>query len=219
MTAYAHILLVALLALDLYMVSTTRLDACIRASILQAFVLAALPFAVGGVGPGAPLAEQLHLLVLAAATQIVKGTVIPWLLFRVLRDLGSSREFEPFVSLHYSQLINGALCGVAFFLASALPWPAPPGHTVPLGVALATMLIGLYMTVNRRKTISQVLGYLVMESGLFVAGWTLLVQPSLLVELGVLLDLLVAAMVMGILATRMDPAYGEVSAPGAGNEP
>ena len=209
MTAYANALLVMLLALDLYMVSTTRLDACIRASVLQALVLAALPFALGGLGPNASLSEQLHLVILAGATQVVKGIVIPWMLFRGLRNLGSHREFAPFVSLHYSQLVNGALCGAAFWIASALPWPTSRAHTPALGFALATLLIGLYMTINRRKTISQVLGYLVIESGLFVAGWTLLEQPSLLVELGVLLDLLVAAMVMGILATNMEEAPPE----------
>jgi hydrogenase-4 component E len=204
MTDYSGLLLVTLLALDLYMVSTTRIDACIRASILQAIVLAALPFVLGGIDARSTLNEQLHLVALAAATQVVKGIFIPWLLLRALRDLGSHREFEPFVSLHYSQLVNGALCGAAFWMASALPWPVPPGHTLELGVALATLLIGLYMALNRRKTVSQVLGYLVIESGLFVAGWTLLRQPSLLVELGVLLDLLVASMVMGILATRIE---------------
>ncbi len=209
MTAYSNVLLVALLALDLYMVSTTRLDACIRASILQALVLAALPFALSGTGTGAPLDEQLHLVALAGATQVVKGIVIPRMLFRALDDLGSRREFHPFVSLHYSQIINGALCGAAFWIAAALPWPTSRAHMLALGVALATILIGLYMTINRKKTISQVLGYLVIESGLFVAGWALLEQPSLLVELGVLLDLLVAAMVMGILATHMEEAPSE----------
>ncbi len=209
MTSYANLLLVTLLALDLYMVSTTRIDACIRASILQAIVLALLPFALGSSGQHASFAGQLHLLVLAGATQVVKGIVIPWLLLRALRDLGSHREFEPFVSLHHSQLVNGVLCGAAFWMASALPWPAVHTSPLALGVALATLLIGLYMALNRRKTVSQVLGYVVIESGLFVAGWTLLGQPSLLVELGVLLDLLVAAMVMGILATRIEAVSAE----------
>jgi hydrogenase-4 component E len=209
MTGYASFLLVVLLALDLYMVGTTRIDACIRASILQAIVLALLPFTLGAAGPHAALGEQLHLVLLAGATQVVKGIVIPWLLLRGLRDMGTYREFEPFVSLHYSQVINGLLCIAAFWIAAALPWPTRHGHTLALGVTLATLLIGLYMTINRRKTISQVLGYLVMESGLFVGGWTLLGKPSLLVELGVLLDLLVGCMVMGILATHIEVAADE----------
>jgi hydrogenase-4 component E len=221
MSEYAEVVLVALLALDLYMVSTTRLDACIRATVLQAFILAALPFALGA-GHQAPFHEQLHLLGLAAGTQVAKGVVIPWLLFRALRDLGSDREFQPFVSLHYSQVINGALCGVGFWVASALPWPVARASTLALGAGISTMLVGLYMTINRRRTISQVLGYLVIESGLFVLGWTLLDQPSLLLELGILLDLLVAVMVMGILVTHADldgATDDEPSVAGSGGEP
>ncbi len=206
MSAYANLLLVMLMAVDLYMVSTTRLDACIRACIIQAMILATLPFVLGGIHPDMAFSEQMHFVILAGATQIVKGVVIPWLLFRALRTLSSNREFEPFMSLHYSQLINCALCGVGFWGAAVLPWPVEHPHPLALGVALSTLLIGLYMAINRKKAISQILGYLVIESGLFVAGWALLKQPSSLMELGVLLDLLVAAMVMGILATRMDAA-------------
>ncbi len=217
MSAYADILLVLLMVVDLYMVSTTRIDACIRASIFQAMILAVLPFALGAIHPDASFNEQLHFVVLAGATQIVKGILIPWLLFRALKTLSSNREFEPFMSLHYSQLINCALCVVAFWGSSVLPWPTEQSHPLALGVALSTLLIGLYMTVNRKKAISQILGYLVIESGLFVAGWALLKQPSALMELGVLLDLLIAAMVMGILATRMDAAADEAKADQGGD--
>jgi hydrogenase-4 component E len=219
MSLYADTLLVALMVINLYMVSTTRLDACIRVSILQAIVLATVPFALSGPGPGAALTEQLHFVVLAGATQIIKGIVIPWLLFRAMRVLATYREFEPFVSLHYSQFINGALCGLAFWGGAVLPWPMAQAHQLALGVALSTLLIGLYMVINRRRAISQILGYQVIESGLFVAGWALLKQPSLLMELGVLLDLLVAAMVMGLLATRVDTAADESTNSAAGGEP
>ncbi|MBI2898132.1 MAG: hydrogenase [Deltaproteobacteria bacterium] len=220
MTEYANALLVVLLALDLYMVSTSRLDACIRASALQGIVLAALPFVLVGVGAGSSASDVLHLGAIAAGTLLVKSVFIPWLLFRALRDLGSTREFEPFVSLHLSQLVNGALCGAAFWIAAVLPWPTAGASTMALGVGLATLFIGVYMTVNRRKTVSQVLGFLVIESALLVIGWTLLRQPSLILEIGALLDVLVAVMVMGILATRLEAASdGEQPVREVGDEP
>ena len=214
MTAYADVILVSLLLLDLYMVSTSRIIACIRVSVLQAVVLAALPFALGAARPGAPASDIVHFVFLAVLTLGVKGALIPWLLLRVLRGLGTHREFEPFVSLHLSQLVNGALVGIAFWMAWALPWPSVRAHPLAFGVGLATLLIGLYMTVNRKKALSQILGYLVIESGLFVIGWTLLGRPSLVVELGVLLDVLVAIMVMGLLVTRLDVTDDEPTAEG-----
>jgi hydrogenase-4 component E len=215
-TDYASVLLVTLLALDLYMVSTSRLDACIRTSRLQAVALAGLPFTLGAVGPGVSAGEVIHLALIAAATLAVKGVFIPWLLLRALRDLGVDREFEPYVSLHLSQLVNGALVGASFWIASALPWPGAHGHTLAFGVGLSTLFVGLYMTINRRTALSQVLGYLVIESGLFVIGWALLGRPSLVVELGALLDVLVAIMVMGILATHLDTPPDASAAPGTG---
>jgi hydrogenase-4 component E len=211
-TAYASPLLVALLVTDLYMVSTSRIDASIKATVLQAMLLALAPFALVGVDAATPVEDVVHIAFLGIATFAIKGAFIPWMLFRALRGLGSNREFEPYVSLHVSQLVNGALIGVAFWIASELPWPAAPGQTLAFGVGLATLLVGLYMTVNRRKALSQVLGYLVMESGLFVIGWAMLRKPSFAVELGVLLDVLVAIMVMGVLVSDLDVPADEVDA-------
>jgi hydrogenase-4 component E len=217
-SAYADALLVALLMLDLYMVSTGRIDACVRGSVLQAVVLAVLPLALG-LGPSASSSDVLHLALLGALTLGVKGVFIPRLLLRVLRGLGTNREFEPFISLHLSQFVNGALVGAAFWIAYVLPWPTVRSRPLAFGVGLATLFVGTYMTINRKKALSQVLGYLVLESGLFVIGWTMLGRPSLVVELGVMLDVLVAIMVMGLLVSDLDVAQGEAAAPPEEDEP
>jgi len=217
MTAYADALLVALLALDLYMVSTNRLGACVRASALQGIVLAALPFVLAGVGPSSPVSDAVHLAAVAAVTLVIKTFFIPWSLFRALRNRGDSREFEPFVSLHLSQVVNGALCGGAFWIAAALPPQSADVDTMGLGAGLATLFMGLYMTVNRRKNISQVLGFLVIENGVMVIGWALLRKPSLIIEVGALLDVLVAVMVLGLLATRLEVTARDREREGGGN--
>ena len=204
MGALGNLLLLALVVVDLYMVSTTRLDACVRASALQGLVLSALPFALVAPGSGTSSRDLIHLAAIALATLLVKSLLIPGLLLRELRLLGVRREFKPFVSLHVSQLINGALVGVAFWLAWALPWPGASADTMGLGSGLATLLVGVYMTINRRKALSQVLGFLVIESGLVVIGWSLLREPSLILEIGAMLDVLVAVMVMGVLATDLE---------------
>jgi len=215
MTGYAGTLLVVLLALDLYMISTSRLGACIRATALQGVVLAVLPLALTGISSSTPTSEVLRLVAVAIATLCVKSGFIPWLMFRTLRGRGESREFEPFVSLHLSQIVNGALFGGAFWIAISLPPAWAHIHTMGLGVGLATLFVGLYMTINRRKEISQVLGFLVLESGVMVIGWALLRQPSFIIEVGALLDVLVAAMVLGILATGLQASPDEA---GVGEE-
>lgn len=216
MTDYGEVLLVILLLLDLYMVSTHRLISCIKALVVQGVVLAALIFPLSGIGMNSSVPEIIDAVVSLMIILIIKGIFIPWMLFRFYRKMGSPREFEPFISLHLSQFVNGLLIGVAFWAASVLPWPGKTGKSVALGIGLATMLIGLFMTVNRKKALSQVFGYLVIESGLFVISWTILGQSSLLIDIGSLLDLLVAVMVLGVLATRMEKDWKEPSATAGG---
>jgi len=209
MTTYADSLLVALLALDLYMVSTNRLGSCIRASALQGVLLSALPVLVSGIGPSSSFWDAMHLAAIVIGTLCVKGLLIPWVLFRAMRSRGETREFEPFVSLHLSQVINGVLCGGAFWIATGLSLPAANGHAMGLAVGLATLFIGLYMIINRHNSISQVLGFLVVESGVMVIAWALLRKPSFVIEVGALLDVLVAVMVLGVLATSLEATGSE----------
>ena len=66
-------------------------------------------------------------------------------------------------------------------------------------MAISTILIGLFLIISRKKAVSQVLGFLVMENGIYVFGVGVVQETSLLVELGVLLDVFVAVFVMGII--------------------
>jgi len=219
MTEYADTLLITLLALDLYMVSTSRLGACIRATAIQGVVLAMLPLTLTGINSNSPTSDIIRLAAVVMATLCIKTGFIPWLLFRALHNRGENRESEPFVSLHRSQIANGALCGGAFWIATSLPPAWAHIYTMGLGIGLATLFIGLYMAINRRKNISQVLGFLVLESGVMVIGWALLRKPSFIIEVGALLDVLVAVMVLGLLATGLEPSSDEVRVREAGANP
>jgi hydrogenase-4 component E len=191
----ADLILLMVILLDLVMASTGRLTACIRASALQGALLALLPAAFWWEGSAAA-AE--HVAVLCAGTFAVKAVVIPWLLLRSLRRAGVRREAEPFVSLHVGLLLATLLVGIAFWLGTRLvpPRPAPSALLVP--AALATILVGFLILVARRKAITQVVGYLVVENGVFVFGQLLASALPFVVELGIFLDLLVGVFVMGI---------------------
>ena len=121
MTGYADFLLLAVLALDLYVVYTGRLAGCVRASALQGAALALLPVVQYLETPSANLA---HVLVMAAGALLFKAIFIPRLLMRALREVGVRRDVEPFVSLHLSVLLAGVLVGLSFWLATVLALPA-----------------------------------------------------------------------------------------------
>ena len=77
-----------------------------------------------------------------------------------------------------------------------LPRPAPSAAVVP--AALSTLLLGFLILVSRRQAITQVVGYLMLENGVFMFGQTLIREMPFAAELAILLDLLVGVFVMGI---------------------
>ncbi|MGC9984247.1 MAG: NADH-quinone oxidoreductase subunit K [Polyangia bacterium] len=207
MTGYADLLLLAVLVLDLYVVYTSRLAACVRASALQGATLALLPVVHYLETPSAHL---VHVLVMAASALAFKAIFIPRLLMRALRDAGVRRDVEPFVSLHLSVLLAGVLVGISFWLATVLALPVAGTTHLFVPTAFATFLIGFLVLVSRRKAITQVIGYLLIENGAYVFGQSLAAQMPFVVELGLLLDLLVGVFVMGIVIHQINREFDHI---------
>lgn len=185
-------LLVVVLLLNFFLLGTTRIVTAVRTSALQGAVLGLLALVVHGTGSLSP-----WLVALGAA--LVKGVAIPALLLRALRDVAIRREMEPLLG-PIPSLVAGALAtGAATAFTRRLPLAPEHQGSLIVPAALATVLVGLLLLVTRRKAITQVVGYLVLENGIYLMGLTLLGAVPFLVELGVLLDLLVAIFVMGIM--------------------
>ena len=71
-------------------------------------------------------------------------------------------------------------------------------------------LTGFLLLTTRRKAITQVVGYLILENGIFVMGLTLLEAMPFLVEIGVLLDLFVGIFVMGIIINHINREFSSL---------
>ncbi|MGH9750880.1 MAG: hydrogenase [Candidatus Polarisedimenticolia bacterium] len=207
MSGAVDFLLLSVLVLDVYILSSSRLFAAVRASALQGAALAALPLLLAS---GRGTEALVHASAMSLGTLAIKAIVIPLLLGRAIRIAGIRREAEPFVSLHLSVLIGAGLIGFAFVLSRhlVLPLPVPTAMLVP--VALATLLLGCLILVVRRKAITQVVGYLMVENGVFVFGQALSRQIPIVVELGILLDLLVGVFVMGITIHHISREFDHI---------
>ena len=186
--------LVALL--NLAMLATSRLSAYIRIFAAQSFLLALLPTALQ-FQPTQVLGA--HAIGITAGTIVFKVVVIPRILLRLLRSGEIHVEIEPFLGFTASVLFGGVITIASFGLAGHLLLPVEPVTDLILPVALATVLIGLLILVSRLKAITQVLGYLVVENGVFAFGLLLLEQMPGMVEMAILLDLFVAVFIMGIV--------------------
>src|SRR5436853_4338011 len=185
-------LTVLLVFTNLRLLGLSRINASIRTVAAQGILLGLI--AVGAnVGHLTP-----RIVAIAAAGILIKGVAFPLLLFRALRAAKIRREVEPFLGY-----IPSVLSGVAAFLislevASRLPLPIRPMSDLLVPTSLSTMFVGLLLIVSRKKALSQALGYLVFENGIYVFGVGVAYEAPALVEMGILLDVFVAVFVMGI---------------------
>ncbi len=204
MSRGADAVLVFLVLTNLVLLGSSRLAACIRVCAFQGLLLGALTILVQ--------ADELTLrgMLLAVGSMVVKGAVFPWLLFRALREANVRREEEPFVGYTLS-LIVGLLClGASLWLGSRLPLPRHVSSHLVVPAAFFSILVGLLLIVSRKLALTQVLGYLVLENGIYTFGVALAHEEPLLVELGVLLDVFVAVFVMGIAIFHISREFDHI---------
>jgi hydrogenase-4 component E len=189
---------------NLRLLGTSRLVACIRIVAIQGILLGLLPifFHAGSL--------TLRVALQATASMITKGVVFPWLLTRAVRGADVRREMDPIVGYTSSLLVGGALLGVALWLGWRLPLPVPTGSQFMIAVSLFTIMVGLFMIVARRMAITQVLGYLAMENGIYTFGLAFAEKEPLLVEMGILLDAFMAVFVMGIMIYHINREFDHI---------
>jgi hydrogenase-4 component E len=133
---------------------------------------------------------QSHLYLSAALTLLLKVLLLPWLLHRMIRRLEVYWDTEP--------LLNTAGTMLAFGLAQPIAALANTAMRNAIGIALAVILLAFITMITRRKAMSQVVGFLSMENGLFFGAMSATYGMPMIVELGVALDVLVAMLVLGV---------------------
>jgi hydrogenase-4 component E len=197
------ILSVLLILLNFRLLGTSRLAAGIQTAALQAVVLGVLPILAN------PSISAQLIVVLVIAT-ILKAGVLPWLIRRSAREASVQSEVDPILGFTTSLLVGVGLFAACISIANRLHMPAEvkSGFLVP--VALFTVFCGLFLIIFRRKAVTQVLGYLVMENGIFLFGMAFAVHEAFLVEMGVLLDVFAAVFVMGIAIYHISREFDHV---------
>jgi hydrogenase-4 component E len=203
-TTLVDAMLVGLVLTSFVVLGSSRFGSCIRVVALQGVLLGVFTVAVR------PEEASLRAWLLALASMSAKGVAFPWLLGRALRDAEVRREVEPLVGYGPSVAIGLVGLAAALWFAGRLPPPHVVVPSLAVPVALFTMLAGLFLVVARRQALMQVLGYLVMENGVYVFGVSLVQGTPMLVELGVLLDVFVAVFVMGIAIFHISREFDHI---------
>ena len=195
-----NLLIGVAMGLNLLALGSSRLPSVIRAMSVQGVVLGLLPLVIESDFNWAAT-------LVALVTIAVKGFAIPILLRRAMRAANIERELEPFIGFVPSLLLGafGTIAAVA--AARALPLLPEHANTLVVPGALASILTGFVLLVGRVKAISQVCGYLIMENGIYLFGMLLIRSTPLLVESGILLDLIAGVFVIGIIVDRIQRAF------------
>ena len=202
---YINLTLVLIMLINLALLGSSRLTACIQLSAAQGILLAVLPLELPGHAMWSTIGVAFVILVL-------KGFVFPALLARTLRTAHVRAEIEPIVGYVASMIAGMLLLCVSVWISSRLTLPHPAASPLVLPMALVTMLIGLFLIVARKTALMQVVGYLVLENGVYIFGVTLVHDEPFLVEMGILLDVFVAVFVMGIAIFHINREFDHIDA-------
>lgn len=181
-----------------------ELAVIIRVFALQGLALAAL-VAVLAVREG-----SIELGVVAVGILVLRAGVLPALLHRALAVAGEQRrETRPLVNVASSLLVAALLALLGYAVSRPLVALAPSPATQAVAVGMTVVLIGFFVLVTRRRALSQLVGFLLMDNGITAIGFLTTSGVGLVVELGVSLDVLLAVLVLQILTTRMRDAFGD----------
>ena len=143
-------------------------------------------------------AGQEHLLWSAALNLALKVLVLPFILHRLIRRLHVQWDTEPLLNIPSTMLLGLVLVIFAFGLAQPISQLASTVTRSTLGIAMAVVMLSFLMMILRRKAITQVVGFLAMENGLFFAATSATYGMPMVVELGIALDVLVGVFILGI---------------------
>jgi hydrogenase-4 component E len=193
-----------MLVLQLLLVVQKMLLTNIRLYALQSLMLTVIAAVI------AWYYNATHVYIVAVLTLVGKVIFLPWLLNRLVRRIKIVEEIEPLINAPTSMLICGGLTLLGYIVARPFTTLDKLGNNT-LAIAIALLLTGFFLMINRRKAISQVLALLTIENGVMLAAVALTSYGMpLVVELGIFFDVMVAVMVLGILVYRIRESFASM---------
>jgi len=207
----ANLLSFLFLLMSFLLIIRNSLSAQVRMFAVQSGVLSALAAVVAHFG------GSRELFGVAVLFAFIKVIVIPRVLTRAVSKIGIQRAVAPYLGTSVTLGICAGLVVLAFYVMAPVMESnrLPTADGIPL--AFAGVLIGFFTTVNRRRALTQILGFLMLENGIFMVALLATYGVPLIVEMGVFLDVLVAVLILEVFVYRIKHNFDsiEVSQMGA----
>jgi hydrogenase-4 component E len=196
------LILVFLLVSILLLLGSSRILTLIKIICFQGILISIFPIV--------ELQENLFAdFALSMVTLMIKGVLIPIMLIFAIKKLTIKREVEPVIGFHFSIFIALILIIISNLIAEKLNFSPYFNGQLIITVAISLIVSGLLIITTRKKALTQVIGYLTMENGIYLVGLLSSEHHGYIIEFGVLLDVLVAVMLMGIVINNINQAFDD----------
>lgn len=187
----------------LFSFGTSRLPGLIKVVAFQGVVASMVPFFIGhDMSAGG--------VVFTVVTLLIRGIIIPLCIYLAIKKVAIRREVEPIVGYHASILFGLLLIVGATYVSRQLNLPAISQYLLVTPTAVALLVTGMFFLIARRNAIAMVLGYIMMENGIYLVGTTFSSHVRHIVEFGILLDVLAGVMIMGIILQNINKTFDDV---------
>jgi hydrogenase-4 component E len=189
--------------LAVWMCGVTRLQTMLWGLALQTALLACISVRLGlAVHAG-------HFLLLAGVVLLIKAVGIPLFLAWAVNRLAIPRDMGANLGSTPALLVGCGVLAASYFLAPQIAVPAM-ANAGAAGMSLALLLIGMLVMITRRLALSQIIGFLVLENGIFLYGLTQTHGMPMLLEMGVVFEVLVGVMVAGLVIFRLNRSFEHI---------
>ena len=182
---------------------TGRITLMIKMVALQGILISLLPLALG-------LETTAGNIIYTGAVLLIRGIVIPGAILIAIRKVAIRRGVQPIVGPHVSLLAALLLIVAAFYVSARITLPVPAQNELLLPTAITLLVAGMFILMTRRNAIAMVLGYIIMENGIYLSGGVFSTRAHHIVELGILLDVLAGVMLMGVILQNINRTLDDV---------
>ena len=149
----------------------------------------------------------LGLLFVVFETIAIKAYLIPWFLKVVIKKTHAHRDTDANIPHFYCLVISSIILFAGFLTANIASPDFKLIEPMYFGISLAIIIISLWLITIKHKVLSNVIGFITMENGIFLLSLSVAKEMPIIVNLGVLLDLFIAVFILGILIREIDSEF------------
>ncbi len=204
MNEFNDILSVLVILLGIALLASSRIRQCIKISAAHGLLAGIFPVLSYQENP------TISLAVSALSVISIKAVILPLFLLRTLKTTEVKREVEPYISYPLSIIFGILFFFVSILIAREIAVTVNRSSFLSVSASLSAILTGLFIILSRKKAITQIIGYIVFENGIYLLGGATMQHHGVILELGILLDILALIFIMGVAVFHISETFDHI---------